>query len=87
MWQKLLAYFSHVLTLAEATQENKSEIKEIRQELRDLTLTVHDVMHNLRTLRAEQQHQAEKLALRLENELLRFERRLPPSKGGKGSKS
>ncbi len=86
MWKKLLAYFAHLLTLAEATQENKAEIKEIRQELRDLTLTVQQVIHELRTLRAEQQHEAEKLGLRLENELLRFERRLPPPRQGKDSK-
>ena len=83
MWQKLLAYFAHLLTLAEATQENKSEIKEIRQELRQLTATVQGVIHELQALRTEQQHLAEKLTLRLENELLRFERRLPPGKPGK----
>ena len=58
MWKKLLDYFTHLLTLAEATRENKAEIAEIRSELREL-------------------------ALRLENELLKFERRLPPSKPGK----
>ncbi len=83
MWPKLLAYFSHLLTLAETTQENKSEIKEIRQELRQLTATMQGVIHELQALRAEQRHQAERLTLRLENELLRFERRLPPGKSGK----
>jgi hypothetical protein len=76
MWKKLLAYFAHLLTLAEATRENKAEVKEIRRELRDLTTAVQ-------LLARDQRHEIEKLELRLENELLRFERRLPPAKHGK----
>jgi hypothetical protein len=66
--------------LAEATQQNRAEIREIRKELRDLTGAVGGAIHELRTLRSDQQHEIEKLALRLENEMLRFERRLPPAK-------
>ncbi|HXI73835.1 MAG TPA: hypothetical protein VNN22_26125 [Verrucomicrobiae bacterium] len=76
MLKKLLEYFTRLLTLAEATRENKTEIAEMRAELRDLALTVQLLANN-------QRHDMEKLALRLENELLKFERRLPPSKHGK----
>jgi hypothetical protein len=76
MLKKLLDYFTRLLTLAEATRENKTEIAEMRAELRDLALTVQLLAH-------DQRHDMEKLALRLENELLKFERRLPPSKHGK----
>jgi hypothetical protein len=74
MLKKLLDYFTRLLTLAEATRENKSEIAEMRAELRDLALTVQLLIH-------DQRHDMEKLALRLENELLKFERRLPPKHG------
>ena len=76
MWKKLLDYFVHLLTLAEATRQNKAEIKEIRRELHELALAVQLLANN-------QRHEMEKLTLRLENELLRFERRLPPAKRGK----
>jgi hypothetical protein len=76
MLKKLLDYFTRLLTLAEATRENKTEIAEMRAELRDLALSVQLLAH-------DQQHDMEKLALRLENELLKFERRLPLSKHGK----
>ena len=76
MWKKLLDYFAHLLTLAEVTRENKAEIKEIRRELRELAAAVQLLSH-------DQRHEMENLALRLENELLKFERRLPPSKHGK----
>ena len=76
MWNKLLDYFAHLLTVAESTRENKAEIAQVRSELRDLALSVQLLANN-------QQHEMEKLALRLENELLKFERRLPQSKHGK----
>ena len=83
MWKKLLAYFTHLLTLADATERNRAEIKDIHQELRNLTATVQSLYHEQQSLRSDQRHEMEKLALRLENELLRFERRLPPAKHGK----
>jgi hypothetical protein len=76
MWKELLAYFTHLLTLADATEQNRAEIKGIRKELDALTASVQLLAH-------DQRHDMEKLALRLENELLKFERRLPPSKHGK----
>ena len=72
MWKKLLDYFAHLLTLAEATRQNKAEIKEIRRELRDLTAAVQSLAHEQRSNRSEQRHEMEKLVLRLENELLRY---------------
>ena len=83
MWKKLLTYFTHLLTLADATDQNRAEIKEIRKELDGLAMTVQHVLHELQSIRSDQRHEMEKLALRLENELLRFERRLPPAKHGK----
>ena len=76
MWKKLLDYFTHLLTLAEVTRENKAEIKGIRRELRELAAAVQLLAH-------DQRHGMETLALRLENELLKSERRLPPAKHGK----
>ncbi len=48
--------------------------------MHDLTAVVHGAVHELRRVSEHDGHEREKLALRLENELLRFERRLP---GGK----
>ena len=76
MRKKLLDYFTGLLTLAEATRENKAEIQKLRREFDDLAVTV-------RLLANDQRHQMEQLMLRLENQLLRFEKRLPPSRPGK----
>lgn len=42
------------------------------------TQAIRDLTHELLRLRDHDQHEREKLMLRLENELLKFERRLPP---------
>lgn len=87
MWAKLLSFFTHLLTLTEATQENRAEIKEIREELRELSVNVRDLKYEIRALNSDHRHDLEKLALRVENEILRFERRLPPAKPPKEGKS
>ena len=86
MWKSLLDYFARLFKLADATEQNKTEIKEIQRELRDLTATVQYLFHEVRSSQQGQRHDMEKLVLRLENELLKFERKLPPSRHGKEGK-
>jgi hypothetical protein len=72
--------FTQLLTLAQDTDRNKTEIEKLREELDESTLVVHGLAHEIRRIGEQEKHEREKLALRLENELLRFERRLPPGK-------
>ena len=64
MWKHLFDLLRNLLTLTRAIEENRAEIKDLRQELRSLAAD-------------NERHEREKLALQLENGLLRFERRLP----------
>ena len=70
MWRDLFNFAGRLWGLLEDIQQNKAEIKEMRQELRALAFEVRRLAEN-------DAHGREKLALRLENELLRFKRRLP----------
>jgi uncharacterized protein YoxC len=69
-----------LLTLAEDLQRYHAEIKEIRQELRDLTLAVHllrrDVEHNKDTVAGD----IKNLLLQLENGMLKLNNRSPRPK-------
>jgi chromosome segregation ATPase len=80
MWKELFKLFGQLLTLARDTEQNKTNIQELRREMAELTDKVHWLAHEVRRLAEHDAHEREKLALRLENALLRFERRLP---GGK----
>ena len=81
MWKQVFDFSGRLWGLLEDTQQNKSEIKALRPELRDLTADVRALAYELRRVAEHDLHEREKLALRLENELLRFELRLPAPKG------
>jgi hypothetical protein len=59
MLKKLFEYFGHLFLLGEATRDNKAEIKEIRRELRDLSLVVQRLNREIHGLREENRQQKE----------------------------
>ena len=87
MWKKLLELFRSQVFLARDVQENKENIARLRQEFDELSGLVQRMQYELsgdiHGLREEERHEREKLVLRLENALLKFERQLPPPKDGK----
>ena len=79
MWRDIYEAIKTVMLLAEELQQNREEIKEIRQELRQLTGIVQRLAADLQHTREREASEREKLILQLQNELLRFDRRLPPT--------
>lgn len=77
MWEKIWDLLSKVATLTKDTDRNSQEIKEIRADIRDIYSKLERLVYEIQKTREEDRHEREKLALRLENELLKFERRLP----------
>ena len=67
--------------VAEETQRNSTAIRELRQEVDEIGRVLDRVLYELQRQKENEAHEREKLTLRLENELLRFERRLPPRLG------
>ena len=80
MWKQVFKLARQLITLAESTERNRTRIQELQVQVENLTLIVHSLVHEIRRNSENEAHEREKLVLRLENELLRFERRLP---GGK----
>ena len=94
MWNEIFSAVKQIFVINEQTQLNKDEIKELRRNFKELedkvihltsligilaqdNLRMRDEMHNIRKDEAKER---ENLALKLENEMLKFERRLPPAK-------
>ncbi len=70
--------------LCKRNRRNRADIKEVNKEVERLTLIVQGLAFEIKRLsekidRAHENetHEREKLALKLENEILKFERRLP----------
>lgn len=78
MWKKLLELFRVQVFLARDVQENKEKIARLRQEFDDLSGLVVRLQFEVQSLREEERHEREKLLLKIENALLRFEKLLPP---------
>jgi hypothetical protein len=78
MFKQLYALARQLVTLMQDVQKLKAEQKEFRQELRALIDIVRQLKYEQQRDRENATHEQEKLLLRLENALLRFERRLPP---------
>lgn len=80
MWKKLYEVLARLFTLTQKVERHDKEIAEMRRELRDLTAAVQRLAYEVQRVSERETHEREKLELRLENHLLRFERRLPPAK-------
>ena len=91
MWSDILSAVKQLFVLNEQTQLNKEDIKEHSRKFKELEDTVnslsslvkllaHDnlrLREEIQNVRREEASERENLALRLENEMLKFERRLP----------
>jgi septal ring factor EnvC (AmiA/AmiB activator) len=76
-----------VREVRQEVRELRQEFGQIQREFHELTLAVQRFMFELHAIREHEAHEREKMALRLENELLRSERHLPPAKPDRGSES
>jgi hypothetical protein len=76
MWQKLYQFAKQLFSLKIQSEQNTADIKALRQELKELSNIVRSLHTELQRDRENAGHEREKLLLKLENTLLRFERRL-----------
>ena len=80
MWKQLTEWLTQMIVLARETQRNSDDIKQMRREIDELARALERLAYEVRRGQDEERHEREKLALRLENEMLKFERRLPNGK-------
>ena len=84
MWKEVFSGIKEAFTQTEKTRQNTDDIKEFRRDIQALESRVEKLTVLVIQLSQEIQHHKsdtakdhENLALRLENEMLKFERRLP----------
>ena len=68
-----------MLFLSRDVEQNKVEIAALKEQLAETNALVRQLAGDLQRVQEREQHEREKLLLRLENVLLRFEHQLPPS--------
>ncbi len=82
MWKKLYELLERLVTLAQRVSRHDQQIEELRQEVRELTGMVHRLAMEVGRLSDRQTSEREKMQLWVENQMLKFERRLPPTPPG-----
>jgi predicted nucleic acid-binding Zn-ribbon protein len=80
MLKQLYELARRILFLSRELDECKEQIRGLQKQMEELTATVHRLAYEVRRVNENDAHEREKMALRLENALLRFERRLPPAR-------
>ncbi len=75
MWKLLADFAKKIAFLTQDTQKNKTDIAEIQKQIQALTEEMREMQHDIRRDRENSAHEHEKLLLRLEVALLRYERR------------
>jgi len=87
MWNQIGDYLRQIFLVQQETQKNKADIAELRQELKDvqkelrnLTAAMQQIAHEVIRNHQNEAHEREKMALRLEVQLLRSGRQLPMGK-------
>lgn len=90
MWKQFIEAIKQILFLTQQTEKNREEIRELRQQVREmasalerLAYEVHRVSEKVDYANRNEAQEREKLELRLENRLLKFERQLPSGKEDK----
>ena len=78
MWQQFFSGLKNLILLQEQTDQNTAKLKKMQAALKALSAVVRDLIYEVRGNKRDETHERENMALRLENELLKFERRLPP---------
>ena len=94
MWKQVYEYTKDFLLLSRETQENKadikeqkvevkeirSEVKQLRSDFNNLVLLVQKLSFDIQQVSDREESERQRMALQLENEMLKFERRLPQGK-------
>ena len=77
MLKKIYELLEQLVTLAQGVSRHDKQVEELRQEVRDLTAMIHRLAIEVNRLSDRQTSELEKMELWVENQMLRFERRLP----------
>lgn len=81
MWEKIVDFLSKVFKLTTKVEQHDKEIEKLNLEIRDLNNNYRNLIIAINRVADRQESEREKILALVENQLLKFERRLPS--GGK----
>ena len=82
MWKTFLDVSKQLFAIVQETQKNKTDIKEIREQLNTLTKAVERLAYEIHRVSEHEQYERQLMKLQQENEMLRFQQRMLSGKTG-----
>jgi len=76
MWKQFYEWVKWLVLLAQEVRQNRADIKELQNQFEELAAVVQGLAFEVRRNKENETHEREKLLLKLENAMLKFERRL-----------
>ncbi len=80
MWEKIYNALSTLITIGVEVEKHEKEIDLLRTEMRQVSAMLHEVLAELRNVKQQRESDRREVNLFVENEMLKFERRLPSGK-------
>ena len=77
MWEKFYNALTTLITIGVKVERHEKEIDVLKAENRELAAILHEVLAELRNVSQQRESDRREIALFIENQLLKFERRLP----------
>lgn len=77
MWEKIYNALSTLVTIGVKVEKHEKEIDLLRAEMRQVSAMLHEVLAELRNVKQQRESDRREVNLFIENEMLKFERRLP----------
>lgn len=77
MWEKIYNALSTLVTIGVKVEKHEKEIDLLRTEMRQVSAMLHEVLAELRNVKQQRESDRREVNLFIENEMLKFERRLP----------
>ena len=80
MWNKFLGLARFLFSYSEKLERSGRRIDELQRDMTDVIKSIEILTLKIEHIQESQRAEHEKLLLQLENQLLKFEKRLPPPK-------
>ncbi len=78
MWKTITDLLSSVFTLTYRLEKQEQGLKDLQREVRELTVLLHRLAYEQQRNQERETSEREKFMLRVENQLLKANRQLPP---------
>lgn len=78
MWKSVAEMLSKFATLMYRVDRQEQAIKDLQQEIKTISAALERLMYEIHRGQERERHEREKFQLRIENELLKAGRQLPP---------